>query len=121
MGVRWGRVCGIFQHGASCIQWVNADSDLVPVLSLEPLHQSLRAHRGQLLPAWGPKTPKSCPVKYAVWTHISSLPVARKPLIDSAQVGWDGVPESHQGGLNRAHLANENPDLTMLGEDSTQG
>lgn len=49
------------------------------------------------------------------------LPASCKKAFDGAQVGWDGVPESHQGGLNRAHLANENQDLTMFGEDSTQG
>lgn len=51
------------------------------MLSLGLLHQSLRAHQSQLLPAWGSKTPKNCPVKSAVWTHKGSLPAARKPLM----------------------------------------
>lgn len=50
---RLGAVSGSHQHGESGVQWVNADSDLLSMLSLGPLCKSLRAHQGQLLTTWG--------------------------------------------------------------------
>lgn len=35
------------QHGVTDVHWVNADSDLMPVLNLRPLRKRLRAHQGQ--------------------------------------------------------------------------
>lgn len=38
----------------------------------------------------------------------------------NSQIGWSEVSGYHQGGVNRAHQANEDSDLAILEEGSTQ-
>lgn len=94
MGVGWSRVSGNHQHGVSGVHWVNADSNLTPVLNLRLLCKRLRAHQGQPLLTWGLWTPESCPRKTTAWVNTSCLTTETASGGGCVQSGR--IPGSHQ-------------------------
>lgn len=114
-GVGWDRVSVSHQCVATCVFWVNAESDLTTVLSLDTVAKvSEHINASHHLPSW--QTPKS-PRKAALWVNTSFLP--EKSLWHCAS--WEGwIPRVSQTWNKWSSLSQLKFRFGYVGKRSTQ-